>query len=294
MKFKKLTPYKVFTAINYIILTILAVLCVFPLLHVLALSFSSSTAASSGQVTVFPIGFTFKSYSFVTDTPAFAKAFGISGLRVALGLPINMLLTMLVAYPLSKNKKQFGARNIFIWFFLVTILFNGGLIPTYMVIRATGLIDTIWALVLPTAVPVFNVILMVNFFRIIPNEMEEAAYIDGAGHWAILWKIFIPVSLPVMATVGLFVIVAHWNSWFDGLIYMNSPDKYPLQSYLQTIIINRDPKMLTERDLSLLKIINERTTKSAQIFVAMLPIVVVYPFLQRYFTTGIVLGSVKG
>jgi putative aldouronate transport system permease protein len=143
-------------------------------------------------------------------------------------------------------------------------------------------------------VPIFNVILMVNFFRNVPRELEEAAYMDGAGHWMLLWKIFLPVSVPVIATVSLFVIVGHWNSWFDGLILMNSPSRYPLQSYLQTIIINPDPKMLTERDLEILKVINNRTTKAAQIFVAMLPILVVYPFLQRYFTTGITLGSVKG
>ena len=117
---------------------------------------------------------------------------------------------------------------------------------------------------------------------------------DGAGHWIMLWKIYLPLSVPVLATVALFVIVGHWNSWFDGLILMNSPARYPLQSYLQTIIINPDPKMLTERDLEILKVINNRTTKAAQIFVAMLPILVVYPFLQRYFTTGITLGSVKG
>ena len=176
----------------------------------------------------------------------------------------------------------------------MTILFSGGLIPWYMVIRLTGLIDSIWALILPGAVPIFNVILMINFFRNIPPALEEAAYMDGAGHGTLLWRIYLPLSVPVIATVSLFVIVGHWNAWFDGLILMNSPSRYPLQSYLQTIIINPDPKMLTERDLEILKVINNRTTRAAQIFIAMLPILVAYPFLQRYFTTGITLGSVKG
>ncbi|MDD4140084.1 MAG: carbohydrate ABC transporter permease, partial [Eubacteriales bacterium] len=249
---------------------------------------------ASGHVTLWPVEFTLSSYRFVTDTPAFGRAFGVSLQRVLLGMPINMLLTILVAYPLAKERRQFRARTFFVWFFLVTILFSGGLIPWYMVIRLTGLIDSIWALILPGAVPIFNVILMINFFRNIPPALEEAAYMDGAGHGTLLWRIYLPLSVPVIATVSLFVIVGHWNAWFDGLILMNSPSRYPLQSYLQTIIINPDPKMLTERDLEILKVINNRTTRAAQIFIAMLPILVAYPFLQRYFTTGITLGSVKG
>ena len=294
MNVKYLRPKPFFNILNIAALAILAVVCIFPIVHVLALSLSTSTAAASGRVTLWPVDFTIQSYRFVTDTPAFGRAFAISVQRVLLATPINMLLTILVAYPLSRPKKQFLRRNFFVWFFLVTVLFSGGLIPWYMTIRLTGLIDKIWALILPSALPVFNVILLVNFFRNVPGELEEAAYMDGAGHWIMLWKIYLPLSVPVLATVTLFVIVGHWNSWFDGLILMNSPARYPLQSYLQTIIINPDPKMLTERDLEILKVINNRTTKAAQIFVAMLPILVVYPFLQRYFTTGITLGSVKG
>jgi putative aldouronate transport system permease protein len=163
-----------------------------------------------------------------------------------------------------------------------------------MVIRQTGLIDRFWALIIPGALPVFNVILLANSFRNIPKELEEAAAMDGAGHWTILFRILLPMSLPVLATVTLFVAVGHWNAWFDGLILMNSPDKYPLQSYLQTVVVSPDPRMLTERDLALLKIISNRTTRAAQIFIAMVPILVVYPFLQRYFTTGVKLGSIKG
>ena len=163
-----------------------------------------------------------------------------------------------------------------------------------MVIQQTGLIDKFWGLIIPGALPVFNVILVSNSFKSIPKDLEEAAALDGAGHWDILFRVLLPLSLPVLATVTLFVAVSHWNSWFDGLILMNSPDKYPLQSYLQTVVVNPDPRMLTERDLDLLKIINNRTTRAAQIFIAMVPILAIYPFLQRYFTAGIKLGSVKG
>jgi putative aldouronate transport system permease protein len=280
--------------LNLLILALITMLCLFPILHILALSLSSSTAAASGRVTIWPIDFTTKSYQFVLENSAFNKAFLISLLRVLIGVPFNMILTILVAYPLSRSKNEFRARDFFAWFFLITILFSGGLIPWYMVIRQTGLIDSFWALIIPGALPVFNVILVANAFRNIPKELEEAAAMDGAGHWTILFKILLPLSAPVLATVTLFVAVAHWNSWFDGLILMNSPAKYPLQSYLQTIIINPDPRLLTERDLALLKVINDRTTRAAEIFIAMVPILVVYPFLQRYFTTGIKLGSVKG
>jgi putative aldouronate transport system permease protein len=279
---------------NLCILALLAIVCIFPILHTLALSLSSATAAASGRVTIWPIEFTLESYKFVLENPAFGKSFLISVARVLVGTPVNMILTILVAYPLSRSKREFRTRDFFAWFFLITVLFSGGLIPWYMIIRQTGLIDKFWALIVPGALPVFNVILLANAFRSIPKELEEAAAMDGAGHWTILFKILLPLSLPVLATVTLFVAVAHWNAWFDGLILMNSPAKYPLQSYLQTIIVNPDPRMLSERDLALLQLISNRTTRAAQIFIAMIPILVIYPFLQRYFTTGIKLGSVKG
>lgn len=294
MKIRNTFGYSIFLIINYLVLLFLSVICIFPILHVLALSLSSSTAASSGLVSILPVEFNTKSYGFVMGNRIFTRAFAVSVKRVALGVPINMLFTVLSAYPLSRRKSQFKMKTFFIWFFLITILFSGGMIPWYMVIKETGLLNSIWALIIPGAVPVFNVILLVNYFRNIPVEMEEAAYMDGAGHWYILWKVFLPLSLPTLATVVLFSLLFHWNSWFDGLILMNSPEKYPLQSYMQTIIINRDPTTLTERDLDLLKIINEKTTKSAQLFIAMIPIICIYPFLQKYFTTGLVVGAIKG
>lgn len=280
--------------LNLVILAVLAILCLFPILHILALSLSSASAAASGRVAIWPVEFTIQSYQFVLDNVAFGRSFLISLQRVLIGTPVNMILTILVAYPLSRSPERFRARTFFVWFFVITILFSGGLIPWYMIIRQTGLIDSFWALILPGAVPVFNVILMANSFRSIPVELEEAATMDGAGHWTVLFRVLLPLSLPVLATLTLFVSVSHWNSWMDGLILMNSPDKYPLQSYLQTIVVNVDPRMLTERDLDLLKIISNRTTRAAQIFIAMIPILLVYPFLQRYFTSGIKLGAVKG
>lgn len=284
---------KLFTVFNYTFLIGLSLLCLLPLVHVLAISFSSSAAATAGLVKFWPVQFTTSSYDFVLNKPEFLRSMFVSIKRVLLGTSVNMLLTVLVAYPLSKEVKHFKMRTVYVWLFVLTILFSGGLIPWYMVIKETGLLNSIWALILPGAVPVFNVVLMLNFFRGLPKELEEAAFMDGAGHWTILWRIFLPLSAPSLATVTLFAMVGHWNAWFDGLILMNAPENYPLQSYLQTVVINRDFSLVSSADLATLAEISDRTTKAAQIFLGSLPILLVYPFLQRFFMKGIVLGSVK-
>lgn len=179
-------------------------------------------------------------------------------------------------------------------YFVLTMLFSGGLIPWYMTIKMTGIIDTFWALILPGAVPIFNVIVLLNFFKSLPEEIDQAAQIDGASRWQALWRIAVPLSAPAVATLTLFCIVTHWNARFDGLILMNRPDNYPLQSYLQTVIINRDLSLMTANDVLKWAEVSDRTSKAAQVFVAVLPVLFVYPFLQKYFAEGIVMGSVKG
>ena len=189
--------------------------------------------------------------------------------------------------------------NVFSWFFVVTILFSGGLIPTYMVVKYTGLMDTIWALVLPGAVQVFNMLVVMNYMRSLPKELEEAAYIDGAGHFQTLFNVILPVCTPTLATVTLFSFVGHWNSWYDGMIYMNTVDKYPLQTYLQTIVINPEAFFRNATNISaelgnFLNLVSARTTNAAQLFLATIPILCVYPFLQKYFVKGVMIGSLKG
>jgi len=284
----------VFTVLNVVFLVLLAVLCIIPLIHILAISFSSSAAAASGRVTFWPLDFSLNSYQYVAKRAAFWKSMLVSIERIILGGAINMLLTVLIAYPLSLDKSAFKFRTFYVWLFFITMLFNGGLIPTYMVIKDVGLLDNMFSLILPTAVPVFSVILLLNFYREIPKELSEAAFIDGAGHWTSLWKIYVPLSKPALATLLLFALVFHWNSWFDGLLYMNNPDNYPLQSYIQTIIVQRSYSMMTREEISELATISDRTLRSSQIFLGSLPIVMVYPFLQKYFVKGIVLGGVKG
>jgi putative aldouronate transport system permease protein len=284
---------RLFVAVNGILLVLLAVACLFPLVHVLAISFSSGPAVAAGRVVLWPVDFTTAAYDFALSRPAFRSAFVVSVQRVILGTAVNMVLTVLVAYPLSRENSAFPSRSVYTWFFIVTMLVSGGLIPLYMVVRWTGLLDSIWALVLPTAVPVFNVVLLMNFFRGLPRELEEAAFVDGASHWEVLFRIYLPLSMPALATLTLFSFVMHWNSWFDGLIFMNSPDNYPLQSYLQTLVIGQDLSQFS-MDAALLQLVSNDTFKAAQIFIGALPILVLYPFLQRYFVKGIVLGSVKG
>lgn len=283
---------KSFNVFNYTFLIVLAFTCLFPLIHVFALSFSSNAAATNGLVSIWPVDFNTKSYEYIIREERFVKALYISLERVAIGLTVNMILIILIAYPLSKEARKFKSRTFYAWFFVVTILFSGGLIPTYMVVKETHLLNTIWALVLPGAVPVFSVVLLLNFFRGLPKDLEEAAFIDGAGQWLALFRIYVPLSVPAIATITLLTMVGHWNAWFDGLIYMNTPEKYPLQSYLQTIM-KTDFTKLSGSELSNLEEISDRTIKAAQIFLGALPILLVYPFLQKYFMSGIVLGSVK-
>ncbi|MDF2814031.1 MAG: transporter permease [Paenibacillus sp.] len=278
---------------NHIFLISLSLICILPLVHVLAMSFSSSSAVTAGFVKFWPVDFTTKSYEFVFQKKAFLSSMIISGKRVLLGSFLGMLLTVISAYPLSKDVLSFRWRTVYVWYFVITMLMSSGLIPWYIAIKNIGLIDSIWALVLPGAVNVFNVVLLLNFFRNLPKELEEAAFIDGAGHWRSLWNIYVPLSAPSLATLTLFTVVWHWNAWFDGLILMNSPDHYPLQSYLRTVVIDMDSMFRSTQDLTDLAEISDRTSKAAQIFFGTLPILLVYPFLQRYFIKGITLGSVK-
>jgi ABC-type sugar transport system, permease component len=294
---KKLHGEKIFSVFNYILLGLMSLICILPMIHVLAISFSSKTAASAGEVSIWPVQFTTLAYDYVLKRPEFGRALFVSVERVLFGLIINIILIILTAYPLSKENKIFRLRGVFVWYFVLTMLFSGGLIPTYMTVKATGLINSVWSLILPGAVPIFNVLLLLNFFRGIPKEIEESSLIDGANQWMILFKMYVPLSIPALATIVLFTAVGHWNSWFDGLIYMNRSEKYPLQSYLQTVVVagTMTPgSFVDQNDWKILNTVSDRTAKAAQIFVGALPIVILYPFLQKYFMKGIVLGSVKG
>ena len=285
-----------FEIINYSLLGLTAILCIIPVVHVFAVSLSSAGPAAAGRVGLWPIGVNLQAYEYVMSKPEFGRSLWITFQRTVIGTSISIVLTILTAYPLSKDKTQFKARSIFVWVFYFTALFGGGLIPTYLVVNQTGIIDSIWALTIPDAVAIANIVLMLNFFRRLPKEIEEAALIDGAGQWRILLNIVVPVSKAVIATVVLFQMVYHWNEWFYGRIYMNKTINYPLQAYLRGLIAPDAVglEMMTMDEALAYINVNTQNSKAAQIFVAAIPIIITYPFLQKYFATGIVLGSVKG
>lgn len=287
---------KVFLAVDVIVILLLCLICMVPLLNLLAYSFSASQPIIENKVFLWPKEFTLKAYQYVLESKEFWSSVSVSVKRVLLGVPLNTLLTILVAYPLSKDERQFKARKYYVAYMLTVMLFNGGLMPTYYIVSKTKLIDTVWALIIPGAVPIFNCIVLMNFFRGIPSELEESAKLDGASQWQILWRIFIPISKPSLAMIILFSLINHWNSWFDGLIYSNHTTNYPLQSYLQTLVTSTT-EILAQGDvkaIAKLVDINDTNMKAAQIFISVIPLMLIYPFLQKYFTTGLTMGSVKG
>lgn len=292
---KETASRRVFVIFNYIFLGIAGLVCFLPFLHVLAISLSASTASAAGKVFFWPVGFHTYAYNWLINRPPFWQSLLVSLERVVLGYAVNMLLVLITAYPLSKEVTQFRWRTIYVWYFFFTAVFSGGLIPAFLIVKYTKIMNTIWALVIPGALSVWNMILMLNFFRQVPKALEEAALIDGATQWTVLFRIYLPVSLPAIATISLFTVLGHWNSWFDGLIYLNDTHLYPFQTYLRTMVANTNLQAQGSlKEMQDRILLSDRNLKDAQIFIAMIPILLIYPFLQRYFTTGIVIGSVKG
>ena len=288
---------RIFHFVNIFILAVVSLLCVLPFINLLAISFSDSAAVAAGAVGFTPVDFTLSAYEYALKGGKFIRALFISFERVFLGVGLNLILMVLTAYPLSKTRKKVAGRNIYMVYFIITMLVSGGMIPTYLVVTGLGLKDTIWALILPGALPVYNMVILMNFMRGIPEEIEEAAAIDGASPFQILTRVLLPILKPALATVGLFCIVTHWNDWFSGMIYMNNPDNYPLQTYLQSLLQNFEQLLRTQssQDIqALLAQMDARTGRAAQLFLGAIPVMVIYPFLQKYFTKGLVLGSVKG
>lgn len=283
---------KLMDTVVWLIVILMTLCCLLPLLNTLAISFSNNSAVNANQVGFLPVGFTLSSYKKLLEDNQFWRSAWISVLRVVLGTGLNMLMMILLAYPLSRSKNRFASRDIYMKLIIFVMLFNGGLIPGYIIVSKLHLLNTIWALVLPGAVPVFNVILLMNFMKGLPEALEEAAVIDGASEWTILTRVVLPISKPGLATMALFCIVGHWNDYFQGLIYMRTPSKYPLQTYIQQLTI--DVSQITDtQQLIYFMTISTRTLNAAKIVVATVPLLVIYPFLQRYFVTGIVIGAVK-
>ena len=276
----------------YLTVIFMTMCCLFPLLNLVAISFSDKAAASANMVGLVPVDFTTSAYKTLLGESQFWVSFWISIKRVFLGTIINMILTILLAYPLSKSKREFKGHDVYMYIVIFAMLFSGGMIPIYLTIKSYGLLNSIWALILPGAVPVFNVILLMNFFKGVPKSLEEAAAIDGASKLTILLKIYLPISMPALATIILFCIVNHWNDFFSGLVYMNKTSMYPLQTYIQQLSV--DMSQITDPEqLKRFAQVSNKTLDAAKIVVSTIPLLIIYPFLQKYFVSGIVIGAVK-
>ncbi|NQX48527.1 carbohydrate ABC transporter permease [Paenibacillus tritici] len=284
---------KVFYGFNYLLLTLAGILCLLPLLHLASLSLSGKDAVLSGFVTLWPVEFTISSYTMLFEGTPVVRAFGNSLLITLVGVAASMLFTIFAAYPLSR--RDFYGRRTLTLAIVFTMLFTGGLIPTYLVVSSLGLVDSYAALWLPALVSTYNMMIMRSFFENIPEELVEAARIDGSGEWRLLAGIILPLSLPVLATIGLFYGVYYWNSFFNVMIYMNSPEKINLTVLIQQMVKSQSvlQELNTMNSQEAVNITPEGI-KAAGIMVMVIPMLVVYPLLQRYFVKGVTIGAIKG
>ena len=275
----------------YIVVILMALFCILPLINILAVSFNAKQSAD--MVFLWPRDWSFESYKIMLSRDELFTSLWVSVKRVVLGVVINTILTVLTAYPLSRDGRVYKTRKFYVGILVFCMLFNGGMVPNIILVTVwLNLGNTVWALLLPGAVPIFNVILVMNFMRQMPKEIEEAAWMDGATSFKTLLYVVIPLSVPVIATVMMFSFVAHWNDWFSGLLYMTDVAKYPFQTYIQSTITAPDISNMI--DLENYANVSDKTIKAAQTIVGLIPMIIVYPFVQKYFASGITLGAVKG
>ena len=278
--------------VNYALLTLLAFICLYPFLNVIAYSLSGYNAVLSNRVTFFPIDFNLEAYSQILGKTQIWNAMRTTVIVTLVGTALSLLLTIFAAYGLSR--RDLPGRKFLTGMIIFTMYFGGGMIPTFLVVKATGLYDTIGALFIPQAVNVFNFIVMRTFFLNLPESLEEAARIDGASYMKVLIKIVLPLSLSIIATIGLFYAVGYWNTYFDALLYIQDPDKYTLQLRLRSLLFGEE---LNNSGANLEGIgtqVMTQSLKMATVAVSTIPILIVYPWLQKYFVKGVMVGSVKG
>ncbi|MBO9610344.1 MAG: carbohydrate ABC transporter permease [Paenibacillaceae bacterium] len=278
----------------YVILGLLALATLFPLYYVFVMSVTPFVEVlRHGGFVIFPSKLTLGAYREIAGSPRIPRALGVSVMVTAIGTALNLLVTTLLAYPLSK--RFVPGRNAILLALVFTMLFSGGIIPTYLVVRGIGLYDTIWAMIVPGMVSTFNLLVMKTYFENLPVELEDAAKVDGCGDITTLYRIVLPLSLPIMATLGLFYGVTNWNDYFKGIMYLTDRTLYPIQVVLRNMI--QSPNVSQE-----LQVVNmaeyaqlpPETVKMATVVVAILPILAVYPFLQKYFVRGMLIGAIKG
>lgn len=285
---------KIFDAINYTFLIGLCIIMLYPLVNTLAVSLSQPEMIIQGKVSWIPRGFNLEGYKYILSESKLLVAFGNTIVYAGIGTFIMLLLTSMMAYPLTIQ--NFVLRKFTIIFLTITMFFGGGLIPTYLLIRKLHMLDTLWVMVIPGAISAFNVILFRTFFRTIPKDLGESAYMDGANDFRILFQIYLPISKALLATFALFGIVGAWNGWFDALIYLNNEDRYPIQMILRKMILETDSSSMNAQTFKLMSDmkVHSKNIKMAAVMVTVIPMLLLYPFLQKHFATGMMIGSIKG
>ncbi|MCG7408489.1 carbohydrate ABC transporter permease [Paenibacillus sp. ACRRX] len=292
---------KIFVILNYIYLSIALLIVLYPVLYIISASISDPKYVNSGEMWLLPKGITFEGYLRVFENSKIWSGYGNTILYTTVGTLVNLFVTLPAAYSLSRS--DFVGRGFFMGMFMVTMFFGGGLVPGYLLVKNLGMINSMWALILPGAASVWNIIVARTFFQsTIPKELQEAAHIDGCTNMRLFIKIVLPLSAPIIAVMALFYGVGHWNSYFSALIYLNEESKYPLQMILRQILVLQEMSAETTGaaiNASVASALNNKADaasllKYAVIIVSTLPVVAVYPFLQRYFVQGVMIGSVKG
>ena len=275
----------------HVILTLLTVAFLYPLLHVLAVSFSDPFSVSANRVLVLPRGFNLESYAYLLRSDKVFRAFGNSLYYTAVGTFVNLLLTALMAYPLSKSRLT--GRSIVLKLVMFTMFFGGGTIPTFLLVKDLHLLDTPWSLWLPNAIWSMEMLILISFFRSLPESLFESAYIDGASEYRIFWKIALPLSKASLASIGMFYFMGHWNSYFLPMMYLNTTSKFPLQLVLRSMLLEDSEQLMVQTEV-VQAAVTPAGVKNAVIFTTMVPVMLVYPFVQRYFVKGVMIGSLKG
>ncbi|MFS0836565.1 carbohydrate ABC transporter permease [Paenibacillus sp. 1P03SA] len=285
----KLRKFGLFDLMNVIILSLIAAATVYPVLYIIAISFSDSAYIVQNKVFLWPRGFNLDAYKEILQNPRIPRAYLNTILYTGLGTFINLLMTAVAAYPLSR--RTFFGRKYFMIAIVITMFLNGGIIPTYIVVQKLHLLDSVWALVLPNAIWTIELLILKSFYESMSSSLRESALIDGASEYRILFSIIIPLSKPALASIGLFYFMGHWNSFFLPLIYLNDANLYPLQVVLRDMLIFDQAK---ESGLVDQAALTPEAMKNATIFISMIPVLLIYPFAQKYFAKGIMLGSEKG
>ncbi|WP_276356545.1 carbohydrate ABC transporter permease [Cohnella caldifontis] len=284
---------RVFVWLSYAILILSAVFVALPILNLIAVSLSGGNPVTSGDVALWPKQWQWGAYRYVSHSGQFLRSFDMSVVITLLGSVLGVILSIMAAYPLSKP--GLPARKFLTLVFVFTMMFGGGIVPQYLLMSGLHLLNTVWAVILPSVSAVFNLLIVKNYFESLPDEIEESAKIDGASPMVILFRIMLPLSAPVVATIFLFYAVGFWNDYFNPRLYLTDQSLMPLQVYLRTVIFEaQDPSGNFKLDQSNLGNIAPQSIINATVILSMLPMVILYPFLQRFFLKGMVIGSVKG